>query len=111
MNLESSSIRSEVTQAEAPIFSLAWECNGLIQECAGKTKSLPSIEGLLGDYERRFSAWLDYLYVFAENHVNLDCRLDCQPELQDIIIRLLLVLRRNLTQRKNLTISRPNQFI
>jgi hypothetical protein len=102
---ESSRGRGGEARAEEPIFSLASDCDDLIQECLGKAEGDGSpTKGLLEEYERRFNAWWEYLGVFAGRKANLDRRLHRQPEIRDIVVRLLLILRRNLTQCKSLSI-------
>jgi hypothetical protein len=96
----SSTVRNESIKAEEPIFSLAWDCDGLIRDCVGKEEVESPTKRRLEDYKRRFIAWWEYLGVFAERSVNLDRRLYSKPEIRDIVVRLLLILRRNLTQCK-----------
>ncbi|KAF3317976.1 hypothetical protein TWF173_009796 [Orbilia oligospora] len=85
---------------EEPIFTLAWDCDDLLQQCLREAAESSYVEiETIEDYERRFTAWQEYLGVFAEKRVNLDRRLYKQPEIQDVVIRLLLILKRNLDQR------------
>ena len=94
-------MRTGETRVKEPIFSLAWDCDDLIQECLGKAvRDGSSTKESLEDCERRFNAWWEYLGVFAERKVNLDRRLYRHPEIRDIVIRLLLILKRNLIQCK-----------
>ncbi|KAF3287639.1 hypothetical protein TWF970_007350 [Orbilia oligospora] len=84
---------------EEPIFTLAWDCDDLLQQCLREAAESSYVEiETIEDYERRFTAWQEYLGVFAEKRVNLDRRLYKQPEIQDVVIRLLLILKRNLDQ-------------
>lgn len=84
---------------DEPIFSLAWECDDLIQKCLTNADCDGlAIKSLVEDYERRFNAWWEYLGVFARRKANLDRRLRRHPEIRDIVVRLLVILRRNLTQ-------------
>ncbi|KAK6499015.1 hypothetical protein TWF481_011584 [Arthrobotrys musiformis] len=84
-----------------PIFTLAWDCDDLVQkllhELAGDKSGFIDREAI-EDYERRFTAWQEYLGVFAEKRASLDRRLDKQPEIQGVVVRLLLILRRNFDQ-------------
>ncbi|KAF3192014.1 hypothetical protein TWF788_004204 [Orbilia oligospora] len=82
-----------------PIFTLAWDCDDLLQQCLREAAESSYVETeIIEDYERRFTAWQEYLGVFAEKRVSLDRRLYKQPEIQDVVIRLLLILKRNLDQ-------------
>jgi hypothetical protein len=102
---ESSRRHGDEAEVEEPIFSLAWDCDYLIQECVSKAKRDKSPKmGLLKDYEQRFNAWWQYLGVFAGRKANLDRRLHRQPEIRDIVVRLLLILKRNLMQCMSLSI-------
>ncbi|KAF3220279.1 hypothetical protein TWF679_009658 [Orbilia oligospora] len=82
-----------------PIFTLAWDCDDLLQQCLREAAESSYVETeIIEDYERRFTAWQEYLGVFVEKRVSLDRRLYKQPEIQDVVIRLLLILKRNLDQ-------------
>ncbi|KAF3103810.1 hypothetical protein TWF706_004844 [Orbilia oligospora] len=84
---------------EEPIFTLAWDCDDLLQQCLREAAESSYVEiETIENYERRFTAWQEYLGVFAEKRVSLDHRLYKQPEIQDVVIRLLLILKRNLDQ-------------
>ncbi|KAF1924939.1 uncharacterized protein M421DRAFT_95083 [Didymella exigua CBS 183.55] len=84
---------------EGPILSLAWDCDEYFQKFFKKTNtsSLP-FRTRLDNYGLRFTAWREHLGVFAGPKADLDCQLQRHPEVQDIIVRLLLTLRRNLIQ-------------
>lgn len=87
--------------SKEPIFDLAWDCDDLIKECL----SIEEHDGIstktdLEDYSRRFQAWWEYLGVFADQKANLDTKLRHKPEIRDIVIRFLVILRNSLTQRR-----------
>ncbi|KAK2849628.1 hypothetical protein FQN49_005573 [Arthroderma sp. PD_2] len=94
-----------------PIFSLAWDCDDLIRECLFYSKVDESTKVRMEDYERRFNAWWEYLGVFAERKGNLDYRLIHQPEIRDIVLRLLLILKRNLTELKVCQKSNGSSYV
>ncbi|KAK6352239.1 hypothetical protein TWF730_009069 [Orbilia blumenaviensis] len=85
---------------EEPIFSLAWDCDDLLRGCLkGSDGDIsPLARDRIEEYDQRFRAWQEYLGVFADKRANLDYRLRKQPEIRDLIVRLLLILRRNLDQ-------------
>ncbi|KAF2691769.1 hypothetical protein K458DRAFT_398181 [Lentithecium fluviatile CBS 122367] len=98
---ESKPARHSEGTAKEPIFLLAWDCDELFQECLSKAKEADALTAAaLEDYERRFRAWWEYLGVFAEKEINLDRRLRKKPEVQDVVLRLLLILERNLATVK-----------
>ncbi|EWC48473.1 hypothetical protein DRE_02242 [Drechslerella stenobrocha 248] len=103
--MESKHIHSENHDgptSEGPIFSLAQHCDDILQECLNEgSEDHSSTKRLLEDYGRRFRAWWEYVGVFAEKKVNLDRRLHRQPEIRDIVVRLLIILERNLAQLKD----------
>ena len=47
------------------------------------------------DFCHRFSSWAAYLCVFESKSPCLDDRLEGVPAVQDVIMRLLDILRRN----------------
>lgn len=87
---------------EEPIFELASDCDDLIQSCLELTSRGDDghIKDLVDSYERRFAAWWEYLGVFAETKANLDSRLRHHTHVRDLVLRLLIVLRRNLRFRE-----------
>ena len=87
---------------EEPIFSLAWDCDDLIKAClkAANLSVEPKTKLLIEDFERRFDGWWMHLGVFADRKANLDRRLRRKPDIRDIVLRLLLILKRNLEQCK-----------
>lgn len=98
------------------IFQIADECDKLFDEFlpesaqAGQApapdlpRSSPVEEVPLayrvGEFHSRFRAWASYLGVFDGEHVNLDARLRERPELADIVLLTLDILRENLQDRK-----------
>jgi hypothetical protein len=83
---------------EEPILELASDCDDMIQGCLESTTRGGDghIKDLVESYERRFVAWWEYLGVFAERETNLDSRLGHHPHARDLVLRLLVILRRNL---------------
>ena len=79
-----------------PIFLLASDCDDLFQEICRKEEVFPSLKRHLDEYSDRFDSWASYLGVFAGQAASLDYRLRRHPDFQDMIARLLDILRRNL---------------
>lgn len=82
-----------------PIFDSAEECEALFKE--GTSRLEAASDGMvrnLQELEQRFAAWTGYSGVFAERIICLDYRLRHHPDLQDLVLRLLDILRTNLLQ-------------
>ncbi|KAH7014826.1 hypothetical protein EDB80DRAFT_320055 [Ilyonectria destructans] len=86
-------------QSEEPIFELAVECEGLFEDRVSKLRDKDKAKGakLLAEYQQRFSTWAAFMGVFAEPNVCLDRRLKHHVEIQDLVLRLLDIMARNLT--------------
>jgi hypothetical protein len=87
---------------EDPIRLMARDCNELIDESLSRTdesgKALPfEVLHFVKEYQRRFEGWCSFLGVFAFQNASLDYRLRRHPSLQDMILRLLDILRENLS--------------
>jgi hypothetical protein len=91
---------------EEPIFNLASDCDDLIHSCLEVTGHGGDghINDLVESYERRFAAWWEYLGVFTETAANLDRRLRNHPHVRDLVLRLLVILRRNLRFRESIVL-------
>lgn len=81
------------------IYNLAGECEALFQKehlelesCGAETLRL------FDEYQQRFTAWTAYLGVFAERSICLDRKLRHHPDLRDLVVRLLDILKTNLMQ-------------
>jgi hypothetical protein len=53
------------------------------------------------DVERRFLTWASFLGVFASEGISLDRRLQYAPELKELVLSMLQVLRKNLERGKS----------
>jgi len=90
-----------VEDESQPIRLMACDCNNLFDQCLARSSVS---EGdfysqhiqFIKEYCRRFNAWSSFLGVFANKNASLDNRLRRHPALQDMIMRLLDMLRRNL---------------
>ena len=87
---------------EEPIRLTAYDCNELFDECLAQSgdsqgRHYSRIVPFVKEYRRRFDAWSSFLGVFAtRSNARLDYRVRCHPALQDMLIRLLEMLRENL---------------
>jgi hypothetical protein len=78
------------------------DCDRLFNKCLdrfGETESHsspPEISESIEEYHDRFDGWATFMGVFTGSEACLDYRVRNHPELQDIFIRFLDVLRRNL---------------
>lgn len=85
---------------EKPLKRVAMDCSEYFQKCLARFNSpgepdLQEPRLVVEEYQRRFNAWALYLGVFAGTTSCLDHRLRNHSTLQDMIIRLLEILRRN----------------
>lgn len=90
--------------SEDVLYRLACECEDLfdhLQETLPKTKLEVTTIDLFAEFQQRFSIWGAHLGVFARKSQCLDTRLRNVPDLQDLVARLLDILRRSLQQCKN----------
>jgi hypothetical protein len=84
------------------IYEMAESCENLLRLGRSALESYgSSISILLEEYEQRFTAWADYLGVFAKRSISLDRRLQHHPDIQDLVVRLLEILKTNLTYCKS----------
>jgi hypothetical protein len=84
--------------ADEPIIELATECEKLFFDQVSQLRKNGELHGakVLGEYQQRFAAWASFLGVFAGPKVCLDRRLRRHPDLQELALRLLEILERNL---------------
>lgn len=87
-----------------PIFKLATKCERLFSEHISRLKNGSDLNGakVVGEYQQKFSAWAAFLGVFAVPDMCLDRRLRNHTEVQDLVLRLLDIMRRNLVHRASL---------
>ncbi|KAK0761763.1 hypothetical protein N5P37_004562, partial [Trichoderma harzianum] len=82
-----------------PIYELASKCEKLFSEQISRLKAEANLNGakVVGEYQQRFSAWAAFLGVFAVPEMCLDRRLQRHADIQDLALRLLDIMERNLT--------------
>jgi len=84
------------TEETGPIHLLAGDCGDLFQEIRENNKVSPSLKRYLDEYSDRFDSWASFLGIFAGETASLDYRLRRHQDFQDMVTRLLDILRRNL---------------
>ncbi|KAL2808196.1 hypothetical protein BJX63DRAFT_42789 [Aspergillus granulosus] len=89
----------EDTQHPEPIFELASECESIYakQITAFNDAGDENAAKIISDMYQRFVSWAAFLGVFAESNVCLDQRLHRYVDIQEQVILLLDIMRRNLT--------------
>jgi hypothetical protein len=91
---------------EEPIFELATECEKLFADQVSRLEGGANGAAIVSELSHRFATWAAFLGVFAESRVCLDRRLQHHVEIQDRVLRLLDLVRRNLEYR--MASSRPH---
>ena len=87
---------------EQPIRLMADDCNKLFGESLARSIAvhkhpLPlEVLHAMEQYHHRFNGWCTFLGVFAAEIAALDSRLRRHASLQDMVIRMLDMLRQNL---------------
>lgn len=90
------------TSDEQPIHLLAEDCKEIFDECLARSVTSHQhplsahVLRTIKQYQHRFDGWCIFLGVFADETSALDYRLRQHVALQDMIMRLLDVLRQNL---------------
>ncbi|KAH7393804.1 hypothetical protein DE146DRAFT_107463 [Phaeosphaeria sp. MPI-PUGE-AT-0046c] len=94
------------------IYELAGDCEELLlqgRDMLGTEDTKTQL--LLDEYLERFTSWTDFLGVFAKRSLSLDRRLQHHAHLQDLVLRLLSILHKNLSRwvtRSTLTENAPS---
>lgn len=89
-------------QMPRPILTLTWQCDELTdQSLAIARDSVQAIVPRLEDHKRRYVAWWEVSRVFAASNTNMDRLLQHKVIIRDIVIRLLVILRKNLLDCKS----------
>ncbi|KAK5993734.1 hypothetical protein PT974_07171 [Cladobotryum mycophilum] len=79
------------------IYQSAFECERLFDTAVSKASHHAKMSSFLEEYQQRFAQWTAYLGVFAHRTQSLDCRLQKLPDLKDLFMRYLDMLRRTLS--------------
>lgn len=89
-------------QMPRPILTLTWQCDELTDRSLVIARdSVQAIVPRLEDYKRRYVAWWEVSRVFAASDKNMDRLLQHKAIIRDIVIRLLVILRKNLLDCKS----------
>lgn len=88
-----SELESGQADQAVDIYTLAMECKILFKACLGKSTAEGSH---LRQFEHRFLLWASFLGVFANEKSCLDQRLRRDPEIRNLVLLMLRVLKRNL---------------
>ncbi|KAN0066704.1 hypothetical protein V8E54_015174 [Elaphomyces granulatus] len=88
-----------LAEDEDDIYNLAGECEELFQHerLELEFRGVETLQ-LFDEYQQRFTAWTAYLGVFAKRSICLDRKLRQHPDLRDLVVRLLDILKTNLIQ-------------
>lgn len=83
------------------LYDLACGCEALFDtQLANLKAQASSLADLVAEYQQRFAIWAAHLGVFARKSQSLDTRLRNHADIQDLVARLLVILRRSLHQRE-----------
>ncbi|KLU87691.1 hypothetical protein MAPG_06685 [Magnaporthiopsis poae ATCC 64411] len=81
------------------LYDLACGCEALFDtQLANLTAQESPLVDLVAEYQQRFAIWAAHLGVFARKSQSLDTRLRNHADIQDLVARLLAILRRSLHQ-------------
>lgn len=92
-----SELESGQADQAVDIYTLAMECKTLFTTSLEDNRAQ---ESNLRQYEHRFLLWASFLGVYANEKSSLDRRLRRAPEIRDLVLLMLQVLKRNLRQGK-----------
>lgn len=81
------------------LYNLACSCEALFDSQVEilRVQASPAAD-LVAEYQQRFAIWAAHLGVFARKSQCLDMRLRNHADIQDLVARLLDILRRSLRQ-------------
>lgn len=78
------------------IFHLARICEDLFTKYTDPKFKVSEFRTRAELQQQRFDVWASYLGVFANPNASLDKRLECSDEIQNLVVQLLSLMRRNL---------------
>ena len=91
------------------LYDLASGCEALFDtQLAHLTAQKSTLADLVTEYQQRFAIWAAHLGVFARKSQSLDTRLRNHANIQDLVARLLNILRRSLQQRECNQLPEPH---
>lgn len=80
------------------IHKLSCECEESLDAQVSSFAESSTTRSLLAEYQQRFAIWTANVGVFARQSQSLDRRLMKAPEVRDMVLRLLDILRGALQQ-------------
>lgn len=86
---------------EDTLYKLGCDCEShfdQLGQALTTARANPPVIQLCGEFQQRFAIWAAYLGLFARKSQSLDRRLRNFQDLQDLVTRLLDILRRSLQQ-------------
>lgn len=100
------------------IYNLATECNDLFNQFRSQVSGERVADGsgslinpkVVQEHEQRFWAWATGLGVFAEPNMSLDTKLKNHPEVQELVMLLLDVIKTNLKEGQYPTIIGLHEY-
>ena len=94
---DSKSVERDTVSRAQDIYSQALECKDLFSHYL-KMSSVYATQ--VSACQRRFLTWSSFLGVFASESASLDRRLEFNPEVKELVMSMLRVLKRNLQRGK-----------
>ncbi|KAF3289921.1 hypothetical protein TWF970_003664 [Orbilia oligospora] len=90
------------------ISDLAGECEDLFEDLQSLLSGISDkASRVVQGCQQRFERWASYLGVFAAPQASLDSRLKSTPDIRDLVIQLLLTLKRNIQYGIKFESTRP----
>lgn len=86
------------------IYNLALACKHAFEEYLQRPRLFHE---QVAEHQRRFLTWTGYLGVFAPVSICLDARLAGSPQMKDLFLSMLKILRRNLERGTTYWFSAP----
>jgi len=86
-----------VISSAQDIYSQARQCQKLFVEYLNRPRAYRK---RVSDSQHRFLTWASFLGVFANVSASLDARLRRAPEIKELVLAMLRVLKRNLERGK-----------
>ncbi|KAK6348438.1 hypothetical protein TWF718_006232 [Orbilia javanica] len=84
-------------ETKQQIYDLAGECEGLFGDLLSVLSRTSEKDcRIVQEHQQRFERWSGYLGVFAAPQASLDSRLKSTPDIRDLVVQLLEVLKRNI---------------
>ncbi|KAF3291491.1 hypothetical protein TWF970_000704 [Orbilia oligospora] len=97
-------------EADQQIYDLAQDCERLFGELLSALSVTSDKQyRVVLEHQQRFESWASFLGVFAAYQTSLDSRLKTTPDIRDLVVQLLEVLKRNVLYGLNSEALRPSR--